>query len=351
MNLTKYKIPLVSEIKKNGATKFEVVSLFAGGGGSSTGYRMSGAKVLAINEFIAEARKTYRANWPDTIIFDGDVKDLNGMDILKAINKDRYALDLLDGSPPCSAFSTAGSRAKNWGKTKSYSETKQSKVEDLFFEYVRILRDIMPKMFVAENVSGLTKGVANGYLNMILRELRESGYNVEAKLLDARYLGVPQRRKRLIFVGVRNDLWRDELSGKLHPRPLGYKVDLKTAFDNLTIEDEELRSLRLDQYANGRLLRDVVPGRSHKKRFNLKKCSPHDQSFCITATCGSLSAANPYHWDNRAFSVNEIKRIMSIPDDYELTGTYAQKVERLGRMVPPLMMKAIADNILTLGIL
>jgi DNA (cytosine-5)-methyltransferase 1 len=86
-------------------------------------------------------------------------------------------------------------------------------------------------------------------------------------------------------------------------------------------------------------------------RRKKKKNHPKKPAFCITATTGSKGAANPYHWDSRAFTVNEVKRIMSIPDDYVLTGTYQQKVERLGRMVAPFMMKAVAEQILRLGVI
>jgi len=122
-----YIIPSVAEIKAAASLnkpKFEAVSLFAGGGGSSTGYRMAGGKVLAINEFIPEAINTYRANWPDTIILPGDVRKLTAEHILAEIGKAKGELDLLDGSPPCSAFSTAGAREKGWGKTKKYSDNK-----------------------------------------------------------------------------------------------------------------------------------------------------------------------------------------------------------------------------------
>jgi DNA (cytosine-5)-methyltransferase 1 len=230
--IKKYSISLVSEIKKIKPI-FEVVSLFAGGGGSSTGYRMAGGKVLAINEFIEEARKTYKANWPDTIILPQDIKKLSGKDFLNAINKKPNELDILDGSPPCSAFSISGKRDKGWGKTKQYSETKQENVEDLFFEYIRILRVIKPKVFIAENVSGLTKGVAKGYLNEILRELRKSGYIVKCSILDAQYLGVPQKRARAIFIGIREDQYKEEYFGNLYPKPFDYKVTIKEAFKGL----------------------------------------------------------------------------------------------------------------------
>ena len=330
--------------------KFEVVSLFAGGGGSSTGYRMAGAKVLAINEFIPEAIATYRANWPDTIILPGDVRKLTPEHILAEIGKQKGELDLLDGSPPCSAFSTAGAREKGWGKTKKYSDSEQTNVEDLFFEYTRILRGVMPKAFVAENVAGLAKGTAKGYLNEILRELRSCGYEVSCKILDAKWLGVPQSRTRAIFVGVRNDLWQAAYKGKLHPEPLKALVNLNQAFKGLALTDQDKIETDMTRFKVLQLLKTLRPGETHHKAFTLVKASPNGQSPCIKATTGKIGARESYHWDNRAFTVSEVKRIMSIPDDYILTGTYQQKVERLGRMVAPLMMKAVAENLNNLGV-
>jgi DNA (cytosine-5)-methyltransferase 1 len=351
--MTDYSIPTVKQLlesTENGGHKFEVVSLFAGGGGSSTGYRMAGGKVLAINEFIPEAIATYQANWPTTKIIPGDIRKLTGKDILSLIGKESGELDILDGSPPCSAFSTAGSREKGWGKTKSYSDATQSNVEDLFFEYIRILRDIKPKVFVAENVSGLAKGVAKGYLNEILRELRISGYNVTCKILDAKWLGVPQSRTRTIFVGIRNDLWRDSMKGRTHPAPQERVVTLEQAFKGLIFTDRDKAETEMSKYATGRELIKLRPGEQSEKYFQLVKCHPQKVSGCVTASAGNIGIACVKHWDNRAFTVNEVKRIMSIPDDYVLTGTYQQKVERLGRMVAPFMMKALAEHIYDLGV-
>lgn len=352
--MSSYTIPTVRELREkteNGNHRFEVVSLFAGGGGSSTGYRMAGGKVLAINEFIPEAIKTYQANWPTTKILPGDIRKLSGHDLLEAIAKRPGELDILDGSPPCSAFSTAGSRDKGWGKTKKYSDAKQANVEDLFFEYIRILRDVKPKVFVAENVAGLAKGKAKGYLNEILRELKASGYQVSCRILDAKWLGVPQSRQRTIFVGIRNDLWRAELKGKMHPKPNNNRPTLSEAFDGLEFTAKDAQETDMSRFKVLSLLKTLKPGQTHHKAFTLVKADPKGISPCIKATTGKIGARESYHWDNRAFTVAEVKRIMSVPDDYILTGTYSQKVERLGRMVAPFMMKAIAENILTLGVL
>lgn len=342
-----YCVPLVADIKKlakKDGYKFDVVSLFAGGGGSSTGYRMAGGKVLAISEFIEEARATYSANWPDTIIFPQDVRELTANELLTAINKQPGELDILDGSPPCSGFSTAGKREKLWGKTKSYSDSRYTSVETLFYEYIRLVDSIKPKVFVAENVKGLTLGVSRGYFNEFLRLLACCNYTVVAKILDAQWLGVPQTRSRLIIVGIRNDICKKEFSSITHPKPFSYRVSLREAFTGLSLTEDERLATDISKYQVYQRLIKLPPGYSDSKRFNLVKAHPDRPSACITATAGA-GCACVHHWDNRLFSIRELKRIVSLPDDYILTGNSTQQRERMGRMVPPLMMKAIAENI------
>ena len=100
-----YKLKDVVDASKQ--NKFSVISTFAGGGGSSTGYRLAGGKVLCINEFVEEAQNTYRGNFPDTPILPDDIKELTGQDLLDAAGIKAGEVDILDGSPPCSAFSMA----------------------------------------------------------------------------------------------------------------------------------------------------------------------------------------------------------------------------------------------------
>mgnify|MGYP000191403239 CR=1 FL=1 len=349
-----YSLPRISELREsteNGNHKFTVVSTFAGGGGSSIGYRMAGGKVLAINEFIPEAVNTYTANWPSTKVLSNDVRDITAQDILSICDIREGELDIFDGSPPCSAFSSLGKRDKGWGKTKKYSDSAQENVEDLFFEYIRLLRGVMPKVFVAENVSGLAKGVAKGYLNEILKGLKGSGYVVNCKILDARYLGVPQSRSRTIFIGIRNDIWLEKFRGRVHPAPFDNVTTLAEAFEGLEFTAQDKAQTNISKYAIYPRLKALKKAEQDTKYFNLIKASPHRCSPCITATTGNIGAAKPCHWENRAFSVSEVKRIMSVPDDYVLTGSYSQQVERLGRMVAPLMMKAVAKNLQEIGVI
>ena len=220
-----YKVPSMEEIRALPWNGFTAASTFSGCGGSSTGYRMAGFKLLWASEFIDAARDSYKANAaPHTIVDGRDIREVQPEDILKATGLNPGELDLFDGSPPCASFSTAGKREAGWGKVKKYSD-KEQRTDDLFFEYSRLIRGLQPKTFVAENVSGLIKGTAKGYFLEILKELKSCGYRVSCKVLDAQWLGVPQARQRTIFIGVREDLGIDPV----HPKPLAYRYSVRDA--------------------------------------------------------------------------------------------------------------------------
>ena len=181
----KYKpYNLKDVVKASEQEKFTVVSTFAGGGGSSTGYRLAGGKILCVNEFVEQAINTYKENYPNTPVLPDDIKKLTAEDFNKYGD-----IDIFDGSPPCSAFSVSGSmvqgsHSKGWGQTKSYSDGKKvENIEDLFFEFLRIAKDLKPKVIIAENVKGLTVGEAKNYLFKIVNTFEEIGYDVSYKFL------------------------------------------------------------------------------------------------------------------------------------------------------------------------
>jgi len=314
-----YKVPTMSEIRSLPWNGFNAISTFSGGGGSSTGYRMAGFKVLWANEFIDAARDTYRANMAPHTILDGrDIRQVSASEILTAIKMQPGELDLFDGSPPCASFSTAGKRQAGWGQVKKYSD-KAQRTDDLFFEYIRLLRDLKPKTFVAENVSGLIKGSAKGYFIEIMRELKASGYRVKCKILDAQWLGVPQARQRTIFVGVREDLGLDPV----HPEPLPYRYTVADANPHVTAFDL---------------------GRGFGKILKVKANDFCYQTVGSSPSSGNGLATNVYleSGAKRKFTIEELRKICGFPDDYILAGTYAQQWERCGRSVPPVMMSHVA---------
>lgn len=220
-----YRVPLVSEVDKMKWNGLTVATTFAGAGGSSFGYRLAGYRVVWANEFVPMAQQSYRANMRKETVLDGrDIKEIAPKEILDATGLKVGELDIFDGSPPCQAFSTAGKRERGWGTEREYEHGAKQKNEDLFFEYIRIRDGLQPRAFIAENVSGLIKGSAKGYFIEILRELKR-GYRVEARLLDAQWLGVPQARQRIIFVGVRDDLGLEPA----FPTPLPYRYSVRDA--------------------------------------------------------------------------------------------------------------------------
>lgn len=371
-----YRVPLVAEIRQIPANGFKVASTFAGCGGSSLGYRMAGFKIAWANEFVPIAGESYRANMAEGTIFNPtDVRKVTAEQILEQCGLDQGELDIFDGSPPCQAFSTSGQREKGWGKTRTYEHGAAQKNEDLFFEYIRLLEGLQPKVFVAENVSGLIKGSAKGFFLEILAGLKTCGYRVEARTLDAQWLGVPQRRKRVIFIGTRNNL---DIAPAF-PQPLPYRYLLKDAlpwirraiFDakgqfpkedftdrpSVTITGSSRSHLFIEaetdisRYAIGREWDRIGPGggtgaHGDQAFYSLVRPYLDEPAPTITAMAGQRSAASVVHpTEKRKFSVAELKRLCSFPDDFDLKGTFSQQCERLGNAVPPVMMAHIARTI------
>jgi DNA (cytosine-5)-methyltransferase 1 len=354
-----YAVLSMAEIRALPWNGLNVISTFSGCGGSSLGYKMAGFKVLWANEFVQAARDTYAANAPDTILDSRDIRSISPQSILDAIGMKRGDLDLLDGSPPCASFSTAGNRARDWGKVKAYSDTSQQ-TDDLFFEFVRILDGLQPRAFVAENVSGLVKGVAKGYFLEILAAMKACGYNVKAKLLDSRWLGVPQKRQRLIFIGIRNDL---ELE-PTHPKPLTYFYSVRDALPWISGFEADsvgwgdgpvvIRDASRDAYltvgasassGNGRLTKVI-----HDTGGAWGEGDITDRSAPTVMAQGAGHMQMSYSQEDnqpglRKFNMAELRRICGFPDDFILTGSYAQQWERLGRAVPPVMMSYVAKEV------
>lgn len=337
-----YIVPSMAEVAALPWNGYTVASTFSGCGGSSLGYRMAGYRVLYALEFVESARASYRANAaPHTHLDDRDVRNVTAADVLRILNMKSGELDILDGSPPCASFSTSGSREKKWGKVSKYSD-KEQRTDDLFFEFIRLVDGIKPKVFIAENVSGLVKGTAKGYFLEILKAMKAIGYQVSCKLLDAKWLGVPQARQRVIFVGVRDDLGL----APVHPRPLPFFYSVRDAIEGIENTPEALADVDISRFAIGREWDNIRPGESSDKYFNLKRAHSDNPCQTITAMGGYLSAAAVTHpTEKRRFTIPEARALCSFPADFVLDGPYEKQWERLGRSVPPIMMKAVADAV------
>jgi DNA (cytosine-5)-methyltransferase 1 len=276
-----------------------VISTFAGGGGSSTGYMMAGYRELLAVEWDDNAVQTLRLNYPHLDIYHGDIAKLTVEEVLQRTGLQPGELDVFDGSPPCQGFSTAGKR--------DFDDDRNQ----LFREYVRLLRGLQPKVFVMENVSGMVKGKMKLIFVEILKELKASGYKVSARLLNAMYFHVPQSRERMIFIGVRDDLGIEPS----HPKAENVEIGIR------------------------HILPDVLATRSMKINPWIK----HPRS---AATVTKTDSDYQFMIDRgiRKPTLNEVAILGSFPLAYQWN---KDAWARIGNSVPPLFMEAIARNIRT----
>lgn len=249
----------------------------------------------------------------------------------------------------CKSFSTSGSRDSGWGEVKKYSTGGIfQRTDDLFFEFIRLLDGLQPKVFVAENVTGLVKGTARGYFKEILAAMVACGYKVKAASINGAFCRTPQARERIIYMGVRQDLGIEPS----YPAP-SYGYTALDALHDVVNTSEELAECTY--LVPGHFLHKAwhltTPGdnfiaaakrmKGKASYFDYRRLGWYKPAPTIKATPGGL-----YHPDEtRSLTIRELKRLSTLPDDFILTGGYNQQWERCGRLVPPLMYKFIADHV------
>jgi DNA (cytosine-5)-methyltransferase 1 len=332
---------------------FTHVSLFAGLGGSSTGMRLAGAHTLGISEFIDYRNDIYGRNYPKCQIWNEDIRELSGDEILRRIGLKKGELDLLDGSPPCSDFSTnnMGKREKQWGNEKKYSNKRQ-RVDDLFYEFARVLKEVQPKVFVAENVKGLTVGNAktilgdrskslsslmdieeedevsdltkfNGKDETIVETLRACGYKVSYQVMNCAHYGIPQIRERLIFIGIRNDL----PYSPSFPKPFTKTKQIigKDAIGNflfnggnVVLNPETMTYRYVKEYFPPHTTKLQVLNKMKDEKFGTYAHRYHRDNWDkVFYTIVAQDGNNVIHsLVDRYFSVCEAKKIQGFPDDF-----------------------------------
>lgn len=307
---------------------FKVISFFSGCGGSSLGYQLAGGKVLLAVEMDANAAQTYSANFPLTSIFHGDIANLSVSQVLEITNILPGQLDIFDGSPPCQGFSTNGKR-----------DFKDSR-NQLFKEYCRILEGLKPKVFVMENVSGMIKGNMKFIFAEIIKTLKSCGYNVKAKLLNAKNYNVAQSRERLIFIGTRNDLNIEPSFPIPTPNIMTVRQALKDCPDGKRLPVTGFPLSVITKMKQGESAGDYHPKRSYFSNIRISWDKP-----CPTIT-KQCSRGILYHPEIHAsLSIEEIKRLSSFPDTFKFFGEFQDQWAIIGNCVPPNLMKKIAENI------
>lgn len=328
-NLTDLK-----NINKNG---YKVFSCFSCGGGSSMGYKLAGFEVVGNCEIDKNINKMYLKNFDVKYNYEMGVQDFKN---LKDLPKELYNIDVLDGSPPCSTFSIAGEREKNWGKEKKFREGQEKQVlSDLFFDFIDIADKLKPKMIIAENVKGIILGKAKGYMNEILKRLNNIGYDTQIFLLNAATMGVPQRRERVFFICRRKDLNLSKIKLNFNEKPILYK---KFADDKCRLFNKDTLTYKrwLKRINSDNSLGDVV------KRTEKGKISQFNSVFIkLNAVPPTITAGgNMVRFDlPGALSDKDIKTICTFPQDYNFNEQNVQYV--CGMSVPPIMMFKIATEV------
>lgn len=328
-----WRLKDLKHVSPNGRTVF---SAFSCGGGSSMGYKLAGFEVVGNCEIDPGIIRMYRKNLHPPHSFLMDIRQFNVLPDGQ-IPPELFALDILDGSPPCSVFSVAGNREKDWGRKKKFREGQAAQtLDDLFLEFIKLTRRLQPRVVVAENVKGLLVGKARGYVHDILQGFDEAGYTVQLFCLNAACMGVPQRRERVFFIGRRKDMTLPKLRLEFHEPPIPFG-QVRAAHGKPT--DSFYACLLKSKQRSDSNLSDIYQ-RLYGKNRGFNSAVVWDDRIAPTITSnGAFFRA----CDDALFSDADLMACQTFPEDYDFDGQNVQYV--CGMSVPPLMMKKIAEGI------
>ena len=303
------------------------------------GYKLAGFEVIGCCEIDPKMMKVYKANHNPKYPY------LMGAQQFKNIPNDElpeefFKLDILDGSPPCSSFSMAGSREKKWGKAYKFREGQaKQNLDELFFDFIDIAAKLKPKVVVAENVKGLVVGKAKGYVKQIFQKFREAGYSTQLFLLNSAFMGVPQRRERTFFIANRmNRKINLDFSEKIIPfyqidegfkakrNPVGKSIKGAAAY---CLKKQTSEIVEWSKAKNGK-----------EKFFTIKMALPNEPVKTQTATTRHVYPGKDFF-----LSDLEVIRAQSFPDDYNHLDIDINYL--CGMSVPPFMMQRIANQLAT----
>lgn len=341
---------------------FKVLDLFCGAGGLSLGFKHAGFEIKGGIDFDNDAISTHHKNFPDSISICTDIKKFDNNQIVELFND----VDVIIGGPPCQGFSNANM----WQKGVEDDRNK------LFFEFIRFVEVLFPKVVLIENVPGiLTKNDSFAKIK-IYEILDKLGYYVDSNVLMASDFGVPQIRKRAFFIGVRKDVQAKFSFNNLKIKPkvsvkeaIGdlYNIDNETSFNKEETSDYQRKMReksgdfiynhevkypnikvqeRMKYVPQGGNWRDVPENLWDSKRDNrhssaYKRINETSQS--ITIDTGHMNYFHPKY--NRVPTVRESARLQSFSDDFIFLGSKTSQFRQVGNAVPPLLAQAIAEEL------
>lgn len=342
-------------------TNYNVIDLFSGAGGLSYGFEMAGFNVLLGIDNEQSALDTFKKNHENSEILNCDITKITYEKDIKPIIGEKK-IDIVVGGPPCQGMSLSGPR--------KFEDPRNS----LYLSFIRLVKEMQPKAFVIENVIGIVSLYKGQIKDHIIKEFTDMGYNVQYKTLVASDYGVPQKRKRVIFVGTKED-------GFEYPEPVNYTVTTEMAISDLPSLEQELgtpiseyESQPLNDYqelmrVNSKELHNHVAA-NHSQRIrdiislvpdggnykDLPEEYRETRKFNVAWTRFPSNRPSPtidtghrhhFHYKyNRVPTVRESARLQSFPDTFVFTGNKTQQFRQVGNAVPPLLAKSIAIQLL-----
>lgn len=333
-----------SDYPQNNGLK--VFSCFSCGGGSTMGYKLAGCEVIGNLEIDPKINKVYCKNHSPKYNFCMDIREFNKIPN-KKLPKELFQLDILDGSPPCTTFSMAGEREKNWGKKKKFKEGQaEQTLDDLSFVFIQTVKKLKPKSVIMENVEGLLKGNAWRYVQEIYAEFQSVGYTVKHYLLKGENMGVPQKRHRVFFIAVRNDVNFDlsTLDMSFNYTPIIYGDVKDGAGKPLNENTQQFKMLQMAIPGVDHSIGDVLERTGHKRRcFNDKIVFEEEVCCTIPAKCSIMRGT-----DKTKISEIDVIHIQTFPEDYNFENCNIGYI--CGMSVPPIMIKRIVTRIIDEGL-
>jgi len=318
--------------QKNG---LKVFGTFICGGGSTMGYKLAGFEHLGGVEIDPQVADVYKTNHDPKYLFVEDIREFANR---TEFPEDLYNLDILDGSPPCSSFSMAGNREKDWGKEKVFREGQaKQRLDDLFFDYIKLAKKLQPKVVIAENVKGMLQGNAKTYVKRVKDEFEKAGYKVQLFLLNAASMGVPQKRERVFFICQRNDLNFPKLELKFNEDAIPFGKVRTEKGNTKALTERQIRTL---SYLTTEKTLEQIEIKHFGKGSGFTDNVVHDTDIAPTITSGGKQfRAIDKSW----FSDYDFQVCGTYPLDYNF-----KKIEPkylIGMSVPPVMTAQIATEI------
>lgn len=327
---------------------FTTIELFAGAGGLALGVESAGFDTIGLIEFDKDAADTLKRNRPEWNVINDDIANISCLDLEKYFCIKKGELSLLSGGAPCQAFSYAGKRL-------GLEDARGT----LFYHYAVFLEKLQPKMFLFENVRGLLTHDHGKTYSTMLRIFENAGYSITKQVLNAWDYGAPQKRERLITIGIRNDLAK-KISFSF-PKPHEYKPVLRDVLknvpDSVGAKYPEKKKKVFDLVPPGGYWRDLPDdvAKEYMKscyymgggRTGIARRLSWDEPS-LTLTCSPMmKQTDRCHPDeSRPFTTREYARIQSFPDSWNFAGKMNDIYKQIGNAVPVNLAKCVGESIM-----